>query len=135
MGEFVGTTMFLFLSFGGAHIANLPDASVTSPSGVKFISTSNLLFISLAFGISLIINVWIFFRVSGALFNPAISLALAIAQVITPLRAILLFIAQLLGGIAAAALIDGLMPGPINFATNLSGGINIAQGISLNRID
>jgi aquaporin rerated protein, other eukaryote len=128
VGEFVGTTMFLFLSFGGTHIANLPDALVTSPSGVKFVSTSNLLFISLAFGISLIINVWIFFRVSGALFNPAISFALAIAQVVTPLRAILLFIAQLLGGIAAAALIDGLMPGPINFTTNLSGGINIAQG-------
>ena len=130
MGEFIGTTMFLLLSFGGTHIANLPDGSVTSPSGVKFVSTSNLLFISLAFGISLIINAWIFFRVSGALFNPAISLALAIARVITPLRAILFFIAQLLGGIAAAALIDGRMPGPINFVTNLSGGINIAQGNS-----
>ena|SRR5947207_1472391 len=120
--------MFLFLSFGGTHIANLPGATVTSSTGVQFIDTSNLMFISLSFGISLIINVWIFFRVSGALFNPAISLALAIAQVITPLRAILLFIAQLVGGITAAALIDALMPGPINFATTLSGGINTAQG-------
>jgi len=84
---------------------------------------------------SLIINVWVFFRVSGALFNPAISLALAIAQVITPLRAILLFIAQLVGGITAAALIDALMPGPINFATNLSGGINTAQGISVSLVE
>lgn len=89
------------------------------------------MFISLSFGFSLIVNAWVFFRVSGALFNPAISLALAVAQVITPLRAILLFIAQLLGGITAAALIDGLMPGPIDFTTTLSGGINTAQGTIL----
>jgi len=116
--------MFLLLSFGGTHIANLPGATVTT----KFIDTSNLMFISISFGFSLIINVWIFFRVSGALFNPAVSLALALAKVITPLRGILMFVAQLLGGIAAAALIDGLMPGPLNVGTKLSGGISVAQG-------
>src|SRR5271156_2003047 len=117
--------MFLFLSFGGTHIANLQGATITAANGEKFIDTSNLMFISLAFGLSLIINVWIFFRVSGALFNPAISLALALATVISPLRAVLLTIAQLLGGIAAAALIDGLMPGPLNVGTTLSGDISI----------
>jgi len=128
VGEFVGTTMFLFMAFGGTHIANLPGATITTSSGTAFIDTSNLMFIALAFGLSLIINVWIFFRVSGALFNPAISLALALATVISPLRAVLLTIAQLLGGIVAAALIDGLMPGPLNVGTSLSGDINIAQG-------
>lgn len=120
--------MFLLLSFGGTHIANLPDATVTAQSGAKFIDTPNLMFISISFGLSLIINIWIFFRVSGALFNPAISLALVLANVITPLRGLLMFVAQLLGGIAASALIDGLMPGPLNVGTNLSGGISIAQG-------
>ena len=124
----MGTTMFLFMAFGGTHIANLPGATVTTSSGTAFIDTSNLMFIALAFGLSLIINVWIFFRVSGALFNPAISLALALATVISPLRAVLLIIAQLLGGIVAAALIDGLMPGPLNVGTSLSGDISIAQG-------
>src|SRR5271170_1930549 len=121
--------MFLFMAFGGTHIANLPGATVTTQSGTAFIDTSNLMFIALAFGLSLIINVWIFFRVSGALFNPAISLALALATVISPLRAVLLIIAQILGGIVAAALIDGLMPGELNVGTSLSGDINIAQGI------
>ena len=116
--------MFLMLSFGGTHIANLPGATVTA----EFIDTPNLMFISISFGFSLIINVWIFFRVSGALFNPAISLALVLAKVITPLRGLLMFVAQLLGGIAAAALIDRLMPGPLNVGTKLSGGISIAQG-------
>jgi len=116
--------MFLLVSFGGTHIANLPGATVTT----KFIDTSNLMFISVSFGFSLIINVWIFFRVSGALFNPAVSLALALAKVITPLRGLLMFVAQLLGGITAAALIGRLMPGPLNVGTKLGGGISVSQG-------
>lgn len=36
-------------------------------------NTSNLLFISLAFGFSLAVNAWVFFRISGGLFNPAVS--------------------------------------------------------------
>ena len=121
--------MFLFLSFGGTHIANLPAAS-TSVQGNPVINTSNLMFIAVSFGLALIINVWIFFRISGAVFNPAITLALALAKVITPLRAGLYFIAQILGGIAAAGLIEGLMPGPLNVGTRLGGGATVAQGMA-----
>jgi aquaporin rerated protein, other eukaryote len=121
--------MFLFMGFGGAHTANLPAAAPTG-SGQGFIDTSNLLFISLTFGMSLIINVWIFFRISGALFNPAIALALAVTGVMPPLRAALLVIAQILGGITAAGLIHGLMPGPLNVSTTLADGVSIPQGRS-----
>lgn len=34
---------------------------------------SELLYISLAFGFSLATNAWVFFRISGGLFNPAVS--------------------------------------------------------------
>ena len=67
VGEFVGTTMFLFLSFGGTHIANLPGAAVTQADGTTFIDTANLMFVSVSFGLAFIVNGWIFFRVSGAL--------------------------------------------------------------------
>lgn len=36
-------------------------------------NTSVLMYISLIFGFSLMVNVWVFFRVSGGLFNPAVS--------------------------------------------------------------
>ena len=117
--------MFLFMAFGATNIANLPGAHPTT-----FIDTSNLMFIALAFGLSLIVTVWIFFRVSGGLFNPAVSLALALAQVITPLRAALLSVSQILGGMTAAALIQCLTPGPLRVSTRLGGGISIAQGNS-----
>jgi aquaporin related protein len=67
IGEFVGTYLFLFFAFAGTQVANTPPSSVDDPA-----STSTLLYISLAFGFSLMVNVWIFFRISGGLFNPAV---------------------------------------------------------------
>ena len=66
LGEFVGTFLFLFFAFAATQVAN--NLRGSGPNiGV-------LLYISLAFGFSLAVNVWIFFRISGGLFNPAVSL-------------------------------------------------------------
>jgi len=69
VGEFCGTFTFLFMGFTAIQIA----ASATPANGnVPY--TINLLFISSAFGSSLAVNVWVFFRISGGLFNPAVSI-------------------------------------------------------------
>lgn len=123
--------MFLFMGFSAANIANLPSANLPATNGAEVTSTANLLFIAFAFGVSLVINVWIFFRVSGALFNPAIALALVVARVMPPLRAGLLVIAQILGGITAAALVNTLTPGPLNVGNRLGDGVSTAKGRQL----
>src|SRR5208337_1828533 len=122
--------MFLFMAYGATNIANLPGANAEPSNDTGFINTSNLMFIAVAFGLALTINVWIFFRVSGGLFNPAVSFALALAQAITPLRALLLSVSQILGGMTAAALIQCLTPGNLKVSTRLGGGISISQGSS-----
>jgi aquaporin rerated protein, other eukaryote len=132
VGEFIGTTMFLFFAFAGTQIANLNDSTPqpanSQASTTSSVNTSNLTFIALSFGFSLMVNVWVFFRISGGLFNPAISLALALVKVITPVRAVLLVVAQLLGGIAAAALVNVLLPGSLFVRTRLGGDISTVQG-------
>lgn len=61
-GEFTGTTLFLFMGLGGAHVANeYPEAG-----------PARLMYISVAFGLALLVNAWVFYRVSGGLFNPAV---------------------------------------------------------------
>lgn len=65
-------------------------------------------------GFSLIVSAWLFYRVTGSLFNPNVSLALLIVGVITPVRFVLYCIAQLLGAIAASALVIALTPGPLS---------------------
>ncbi|KAK8058912.1 hypothetical protein PG994_009360 [Apiospora phragmitis] len=70
LSEFVGTFMFLFFAFGGTNAVN------TAPIAGEPLNAnpSKLLYISLCFGMSLMVNAWVFFRISGGLFNPAVTL-------------------------------------------------------------
>ena len=72
--------MFLFFAYGGTQVANTaatysdgPTSGQQNNSITQTPNTSVLLYISLIFGFSLMVNVWVFFRVSGGLFNPAVS--------------------------------------------------------------
>merc|ERR1712098_358269 len=74
MGEFVGTFMFLFFAFTGTQVANIGvgDSTDQSTTGsATGFNPATLLYIALSFGFSLMVNAWIFFRISGGLFNPA----------------------------------------------------------------
>jgi aquaporin related protein len=72
-GEFAGTFLFLLFAFGGTNAVNTapkqgqPENLAADPA--------KLLFISLCFGMSLAVNAWVFFRISGGLFNPAVSVS------------------------------------------------------------
>ncbi|KAF1960071.1 aquaporin-like protein [Byssothecium circinans] len=136
--EFAGTFMFLFFAFGGTQVANTAAASdnaATSGQGETSIeqgpNTSVLLYISLIFGFSLMVNAWVFFRVSGGLFNPAVTLGLYLIGAVKLRRAILCFISQMLAGMAAAGVISAILPGPLNVSTTLGPGVSIAQGVFL----
>lgn len=54
-GEFIGTFMFLFLALSGTQVAN-NSVYAGSPVGI--------LYIALAFGFSLAVNAWVFFRIT-----------------------------------------------------------------------
>jgi hypothetical protein len=75
-GEWVGTAMFLSFAFTGTQVANAqsktPGEATTTNATTGF-DPVVMLYISLAFGFSLMVNVWVFFRISDGLFNPAVS--------------------------------------------------------------
>jgi len=73
VGEFVGTFLFLFFAYAGTQVANTNASALPQPN------LSALLYSSLAFGFSLAVNVWVFLRISGGQFNPAVTVALALA--------------------------------------------------------
>lgn len=75
LGEFVGTFLFLFFAFAGTQVANTAAAGASTEESElpQVPNASVLMYISLAFGFSLVVNAWVFFRISGGLFNPAVS--------------------------------------------------------------
>lgn len=79
LGEFIGTFLFLFFAYAGTqtvnHAQSLKDP-LLSEETKKLPNLDNLLFISTIFGISLMVNVWIFFRISGGMFSPSFPLSL-----------------------------------------------------------
>jgi len=136
IGEYVGTVLFMIFALGGTNVANIPTTSVTggttegqSGTTAASVNTSSLLYIALSFGFSLAVNAWIFFRVSGGLFNPAVSLGMVLVGALTPLRGALLTLSQILGGITGAAIIQAITPGTLNVRTTLGGGTSITQGL------
>lgn len=80
-------------------------------------------------GFSLAVNAWTFYRISGGLFNPAVTLGLCLIGAVDWVRGALLFVTQIVAGMAAAGLVDCLFPGPLNVGTTLSGGTSTVQGL------
>lgn len=100
--EFVGTVFFLLIGLGGIQVAHSEGSGLGATA-----------YVSACMGLSLLTSAWLFYRITGGLFNPDISLALFLIGVIGPIRFVMYVVAQMLGGIVAAALLLALTPGPL----------------------
>ena len=74
VGEFVGTTSFLFLALAGAKTATLSVPIAQNPADITTVGLTGqtITYVSLSFGLSLIVTGWAFFRITGALLVPNI---------------------------------------------------------------
>ncbi|KAL0956464.1 hypothetical protein HGRIS_002610 [Hohenbuehelia grisea] len=124
--EFIGTTLFLMMAYGGIQ-AGAAAAEATGNTGGP--SVDLLLYVALSMGFSLLFSAWIFYRITGSLFNPNVSLALLLCGILRPVRFVLYSIAQLLGGVAAAGIVRGLTSAPLASNTVLSSRTSSAQGV------
>ncbi|KAI9642729.1 hypothetical protein NHQ30_008460 [Ciborinia camelliae] len=135
IGEFVGTTMFLFFAFAGTQVANIDSHTTnTTTGGATGFNVAVQLYIAIIFGFSLMVNVWIFFRISGGLFNPAVTLGMVLVGALPIVRALCLFVAQILGGIVASAMVLGLFPTTFNVRTTLDPSTSTVRGVFIEAI-
>ncbi|PQE26058.1 putative Ribosome biogenesis ytm1 protein [Rutstroemia sp. NJR-2017a BBW] len=109
IGEFIGTTLFLFFAFAGITVAKL--------QGLGPPNLLVLLYISASFGASL-----------------TVTLALALLRAVPPVRAVLLVITQLMGSCLAAFLVDEIFPPSLDVATTLGEGTTLTQGFFIEAI-
>ena len=128
VGEFVGTFMFLLFALGGTNVVNTAPAEGANATDLSA-NPSKIMYIALVFGMSLAVNAWVFFRISGGLFNPAVTLGMMIVGATSYLRGALVITSQILGGIAASAVVLVMMPNELAVKTELGGGTTVAQGL------
>lgn len=143
-GEFFGTFLFLLVGLGGIQAAatsnqytlaaaaqkNTASAGTSGSVAINTVaSIEQLTYISVSMGLSLLFSAWIFYRATGAAFNPNVSLALMLIGVISPTRFVLYAFAQLTGAIVASGVLEALLPGPLAVTPALGAGTNLGQGL------
>ncbi|BGP18000.1 hypothetical protein JCM10213_005039 [Rhodosporidiobolus nylandii] len=138
IGEFVGTTLFVFFACGGTHAGKMLMTSVINPGIAVFYrgegegpgaayNTSNLMYIATSTALSYTIMLWMFFRITPGLFNPAISVGLAVAGWLKPARLLYLVPVQMVASIAGAGLIAALTPGDFHALTVITADIEYSR--------
>lgn len=67
LGEFVGTTLFLFLALGGAKTAQYTETAAQTDTVSSALGNQTIMYIAVSFGLSLLSQAWVFYRVTGGL--------------------------------------------------------------------
>jgi aquaporin Z len=94
LAELLGT--FLFMMIGYSSIAAIGNASP---------ATSGLLIVPFSFGLGLLAAIFAFGHISGAHYNPAVTIAIVLDGRLPAVQAAGYIIAQVIGAIAAAAVV------------------------------
>lgn len=121
--EFIGTTVFVAIGTGAATIlamgpirklGELPQNALGGPEGETFYRTlfgatfGDVLAVAFAFATALAVLVYALGGVSGAHFNPAVTLSLAVARRFRWGDTIPYILVQCIGGIAGAFIVAGI---------------------------
>ena len=117
IAEFIGTCVLVLFGCGAAVTANALLGSGGAPTPLAF----STLLIAFAFGLVIVAMAYSVGNVSGCHINPAVSLAMLITRKISVRDFICYIIAQILGGLAGAALLLGI-----------AGKTGIEQGLGTN---
>ena len=95
IAEVVGTFFFFFIGIG---------------SGV-FAGDAGVLYVALAHGLALAVAISALGHISGAHFNPAVTISLMVARKITPVLGLLYIVGQIVGGVLACLALLAAVPG------------------------
>src|SRR5512144_3259763 len=117
VAEFIGTG---WLVLGGCGSAVLAALFLGGPNNA-FQLGIGLVGVSLAFGLTLLTMAYAIGHISGCHINPAVSLGLWAGGRLTTAELIPYIIAQVLGGIAGAAILYGIATGKPGFDVVASG--------------
>lgn len=120
------------MAFSAAQVA-LISSNITEKGNIDTaltsVSPAELLYMSLGAGFALAVSAWTFFRISGGLFNPVVSIGMGLIGALTWARVAILCVVQTVGTIAAAYMVSAIFPANLNVGTALHPGVSVGQGV------
>lgn len=120
--EFLGTLALVFFGCGAA-VMTFYGIGASTISGLALTGISGSIVIALSFGLILTVMVYIIGNISGCHINPAVSLAMLINKKINVKEFFAYVGAQILGGIAGAAILFYVLSSFISDYTVISFGL------------
>lgn len=124
LAEFISTLIFVFAGEGsGMAFSKLTNNAANNPSG--------LIAAAIAYAFALFVAVSVSANISGGHVNPAVTFGAFVGGNITLLRAILYWIAQLLGSVVACLLLKFATGGLETGAFSLSAGVGVWNALVL----
>jgi MIP family channel proteins len=118
IAEFIGTFMLVLVGAGAVTVAGQQATKVAADVVVA----------ALAHGLILVAVIATFGHISGAHVNPAVTLGLLIGGKVSINKAIFYWIAQILGGIAAAFVLRYIFPNAVTLGNTLPSSSAIYSG-------
>jgi MIP family channel proteins len=100
LAEIVGTFLFLLIGIG----------AVVSAKYLRASSSLELINVAFAHGVALAVAISMLGHISGAHFNPAVTIAMTITRRISPRLALFYIFGQLVGGLLACATLAAVLP-------------------------
>ena len=115
VAEFIGTFTLIFIGAGSAVVGG----------------GGSLIGVALAHGLVILTFAYAYGHISGAHFNPAVTIALWVGKQIDSATAIAYIVVQLIGGVMGAVMLSFVMGGPGTGlgATTLAPGVSQTQGL------
>ncbi|KAK3607004.1 hypothetical protein CHS0354_023403 [Potamilus streckersoni] len=138
LAEFLGTLTLVFVGCGSwiqrwtgdiVMTIKIDDATVQSTSNF---SSTDVIQIALAFGLSVATIIWVIGHISGGHINPAVTCSMLITRRVSLARAFLFIVAQLFGSVVGAGILMGVTPKEKHETlgcTLLGHGVNDVMGV------
>ncbi|CAO3616799.1 unnamed protein product [Cunninghamella blakesleeana] len=121
--EFIGMAVFIFLAFSGTQSAL--ESPIDLPKGP---TSSQIVQVAFSFGVGITVGLFICAPISGGALNPAVVLGLFMTGAMSWLRAILIFLAEIVGAILGAYFSNFVTANKLQATNILADNFNYAQG-------
>jgi glycerol uptake facilitator protein len=132
IAELIGTFFLVFFGTGAAVVTLLITKDIVGKAGIGLLGgLGDWIAIAMAFGLTVMAGIYLFGKISGAHFNPAVTIGLLVSKNISLIDSVYYIVAQAIGAVLGSLLLFVCLGAP---AVTIGGLGATAPGLSVGYI-